>query len=398
MNIDEINTRLAAIKVEMEADGADLDALTAEVDQLQARKQELADAETARRALADKIAAGAVDVSVVDSTEDHEQEERNMADINELKNRSAYIDAYAEYVKRGYDRNVFAEAAARLGDEDKELRTLMTVQATDGTIAVPTIVADYVTTNWEKEQIMSLVPVVEINGDYEVQFEISSSPATKHAEDGDPVSEEELALGIATISQDSWKKWIGVSKKTMKIRGQNFLNYIYDELGHRVAVGAAGELIDVITALPTTATATAPSAQVLKAGPDVDTVANASALLSAEAESPVIVMNRKTSANFTAAAKAANFAMDVFEGLPRVYTNKLPAYADASEDDVYMIIADFATGARRTRPEGEEEIEYTFDALTQKKSNIVEIQGETFGGVGVIACDRFVNVTKPAEI
>ena len=63
-----------------------------------------------------------------------------------------------------------------------------------------------------------------------------------------------------------------------------------------------------------------------------------------------------------------------------------------------MIIADFATGARRTRPEGEEEIEYTFDALTQKKSNIVEIQGETFGGVGVIACDRFVNVTKPAEI
>ena len=32
MNIDEINTRLAAIKVEMEADGADLDALTAEVD------------------------------------------------------------------------------------------------------------------------------------------------------------------------------------------------------------------------------------------------------------------------------------------------------------------------------------------------------------------------------
>lgn len=397
MNIDEINTRLSAIASEMNAEGADLDALSAEVDQLQARKLELAEAESKRQALCDKIANNDVSADVIATTEENETEERTMGK-DELKNRSAYIDAYAEYVKRGYDRNVFAEAAARLGDDEKELRTLMTVQATDGTIAVPSIVADYVTTNWEKEQIMSLVPVVEINGDYEVQFEISSSPATKHAEDGDPVAEEELALGIATISQDSWKKWIGVSKKTMKIRGQNFLNYIYDELGHRVAVGAAGELIDVITALPTTATATAPSAQVLKAAPDVDTVANASALLSAEAESPVIVMNRKTSANFTAAAKAANFAMDVFEGLPRVYTNKLPAFADASEDDVYMIIADFATGARRTRPEGEEEIEYTFDAISQKKSNIVEIQGETFGGVGVIACDRFVNVTKPAEI
>ena len=147
-----------------------------------------------------------------------------MADINELKNRSAYVDAYAEYVKRGYDRQAFAEAAQRLGDEDKELRTLMTVQATDGTVAVPTVVSDYVTTNWEKEQIMSLVPVVEINGDYQVQFEIGGSDATKHDEDGDPVTEEELALGIATIQQDSWKKWIGVTKKSMKIRGQSFLN------------------------------------------------------------------------------------------------------------------------------------------------------------------------------
>lgn len=398
MNIDEINTRLAAIAEEITAEGADLDALNAEVEQLTARKKELADAEAQRQEVRNKIATGALDVETVAQIDNTAMEDRNMADINELKNRSAYIDAYAEYVKRGYDRNVFAEAAARLGEDDKELRTLMTVQATDGTIAVPTVVSDYVTTNWEKEQIMALVPVVEINGDYEVQFEISSSPATKHAEDGDPVTEEELALGIATIQQDSWKKWIGVSKKTMKIRGQKFLDYIYDELGHRVAVGAAGELIGIIAQLPTTATATAPSAQVLKAAPDVDTVANASALLSAEAESPVIVMNRKTSANFTAAAKAANFAMDVYENLPRVYTNALPAFADASEDDVYMIIADFATGARRTRPEGEEEIEYTFDTISQKKSNIVEIQGETFGGVGVIACDRFVNVTKPAEI
>lgn len=397
MNIDEINTRLSAIASEMNAEGADLDALSAEVDQLQARKQELLDAESKRRTLNEKIAEGAVDATVIATTEEPETEERHM-NVDELKNSRAYVDAYAEYVKRGYDRNAFAEAARALGDDQKELRTLMTVQATDGTIAVPTVVSDYITTNWESEQIMKLVPVVEVAGDYEVQFEISSSPATKHAEDGDPVTEEELVHGIATIQQDSWKKWIGVSKKTMKIRGQSFLNYIYDELGHRIAVGAAGELVSKIAALPTTATATAPSAQVLKQGPDVDTVSNATALLSAEAESPVIIMNRKTSANFTAAAKAANFAMDVFEGLPRVYTNALPAFADASEDDVYMIIADFATGARRTRPEGEEEIEYTFDALTQKKSNIVEIQGETFGGVGVIACDRFVNVTKPASI
>lgn len=396
MNIDEINTRLSAIASEMNAEGADLDALSAEVDQLQARKQELLDAESKRKALSEKIATDNTAVEVIATNED-ETEERTM-NKDELRNSPAYIDAYAEYVKSGYDRNVFAEAARALPEDQKELRTLMTNQVEGGTVAVPVTVEDRVTTNWQKEQIMGLVPVVDISGEYQVQFEISGSDATKHAEDGDPVAEEELSLGIATIDQDSWKKWIGVTKKTLKTRGQAFLDYIYDELEHKLAVGAAGELIDKIKVLPAVATATTPSAQAVTAAPDVDTVALATAELSAEAESPVIVINRKTEAKFTAAAKRANYAMDVYEGLPRVYTNKLPAYDAANAGDVYMIIADFATGARRTRPEGEDDTEFTFDTLTQKKKNIVEIQGEKFGGVGVVACDRFTLVKKPEGI
>lgn len=398
MTIDEINTRLSAIADEIKQDGADLDALEIEIDQLQARKLELAKAETERRDLLDKIANGNANVEVIAFTEEtHETEERTM-NKDELTRSAAYVDAYAEYIKRGNDRNAFAEAAARLDDSDKELRTLMTIQATDGTIAIPTEVEERVQTNWENEAIMALVPVIDFAGDYQVQFEISGSPATFHEEDGEPVEEEELALGIATITQDSWKKWIGVTKKVLKQnRGQVLLDYLYDEIAHKIAVGAAGQLIGIIAQLPATATATTPSAQAITEAPSVVTVADATAQLSAEATNPVIVMNRKTAANFTAAALAANFAVDVYEGLDRIYTNALPAYDAASAGDVYMIVGDF-NGARRTRPASDANVEFTFDSITQKKSNIVEIQGEQFGGVGVVACDRFTLVKKPNSI
>ena len=62
-----------------------------------------------------------------------------------------------------------------------------------------------------------------------------------------------------------------------------------------------------------------------------------------------------------------------------------------------MIVGDF-NGARRTRPASDANVEFTFDSITQKKSNIVEIQGEQFGGVGVVACDRFTLVKKPNSI
>ena len=398
MTIDEINTRLSAIADEIKLDGADLDALEKEVDQLQARKLELANAETERRALLDKIADGNADAEVIASTDENNETEERTMNKDELTRSAAYMDAYAEYVKRGYDREAFAEAAARLDDSDKELRTLMTIQATDGTIAIPTEVEERVQTNWENEAIMSLVPVIDFAGDYQVQFEVGGSDATLHEEDGEPVEEEELALGIATITQDSWKKWIGVTKKVLKQnRGQALLDYLYDEIAHKIAVGAAGQLIGIIANLPSTATATTPSAQAITEAPSVVTVADATAQLSAEATNPVIVMNRKTAANFTAAALAANFAVDVYEGLPRIYTNNLPAYDAASAGDVYMIVGDF-NGARRTRPASDANVEFTFDSITQKKSNIVEIQGEQFGGVGVVACDRFTLVKKPSTI
>ena len=59
MTIDDIETRCAAIKEEMTSENADLDALTAEVSELETRKAELKKAAEERAAQATKIAEGA---------------------------------------------------------------------------------------------------------------------------------------------------------------------------------------------------------------------------------------------------------------------------------------------------------------------------------------------------
>lgn len=386
MTIEEINKRISEIKELCNDDNADFKALNAELDELEARKKEIYAAEAERVELRKKIANNDVNVEVIAKTDSQEE---NKMTIDELRNSPAYIDAYAEYLKR-----------AGQDGADKEIRTLMSEQALDdaGTIPVPSFVSDVITTAWEREQIMRDVPVIPVAGDWKQTFEISATGATKHQEGGETVTEEELVLGVVTIVQDSWKKWIGVSKKVLKLRGERFIRYLYDEITHKIAQGAAGELIGIIAALPATATATTPSAQVITEAPSVDTVANAASLLAADVSDVVVIINRRTEANFKAAAKAANFAMDVFEGLPRRYTAALPAYADAAEGAVYMIVGSLADGARRTAPEGDDEVEFTYDPYTQKKDNIVEIQGEQYGGVGVIACDRFTIVKKPEEI
>lgn len=382
MDIQEINTRLSEINSEMYAEGADIEALTNEADTLIERKRVIANEEAARVELRNKIATGSVEVKTVTEI----QEERKM-DVKELRNSPAYIDAYAEMIKR---------IGRGQPDADVEVRKLLTENATNGTIAVPDFVYEVIGTAWEEDKIMGRVPsITDIPGNLKVNFEISSTDATKHTEGGDAVDEEQLVEGIVTIAPDYFKKWIAISDKVMTMRGEAFLRYIYAEITHRIIRGSAAELIKLISTLPDTATSTEPSVQTIAEEPTVDTVSNAASYLSGEASTPVILMNRRTSAQLRAAAKAANYNVDPFDGLEVIYTSDLPAYADADEEDVYMIVGDL-NGARKLMPEGDN-VTFIFDELSRKKEDLVEVLGKQLIGVGVIACDRFTTVTKPAE-
>ena len=345
---------------------------------LNERKAELKDLEE-RKAIAKELEEGKTPDSVVEER----KEERTMVKIEEYRNSKEYVDAYAEYIKTG---------------EDKQLRALLTTNVGEaGEIAVPDLVYDIVKTDWLESGIMALVKKISVQGNMKVQFELSAGDAVIHDEGSGAVSEEELTLGIVTPLPVSIKKWISISDEALDMTGESFLKYVYDELTHKIVLKAESELIGKIAALPTSATATSVNAKKVKAGAALGTIATALGELNAEATNPVILMNPATKAAFKTAVYSGQFNADPFEGLTVYPTNALPAVGTASENDVYAIVGDFGFGALANFPNGNN-VQIKVDDKTAMTSDLVKILGRQFVAVEPIACRAFVNITKPASL
>ena len=98
---------------------------------------------------------------------------------------------------------------------------------------------------------MSRVRKAFVKGNLKVGFEISGTDAAVHTEGGDAVAEETLVLGVVNLVPQSIKKWISVSDEALDLRGEAFLDYIYDELAYRIAKKAADLLVAQIEACGT---------------------------------------------------------------------------------------------------------------------------------------------------
>ena len=122
-------------------------------------------------------------------------------------------------------------------------------------------------------------------------------------------------------------------------------------------------------------------------------VASALANLSDEASNPVVIMNRKTWGAFKAVQAQGNYGYDPFEGLDVLYNNSMKAFSAASTGDTYVIVGDLGEGALANYPNGED-IDYIFDELTLKKQDMIEVFGEQFAGIGVVAPDAFAKIVK----
>lgn len=106
-------------------------------------------------------------------------------------------------------------------------------------------------------------------------------------------------------------------------------------------------------------------------------------------------MHRKTRAALKALQVTSGVNVgDVFDGLPVVYTDALPAYATATAGQAYMIVGDIADGIRANFPNGDD-IKFKFDDLTEAEDDMVKIVGRMYAGIGVVAPLRFCKVLKP---
>ena len=320
--------------------------------------------------------------------------ERNEGEkkMEELRNSKEYIEAYADYIKTG---------------EEKELRALITTggyaTGNSATVEVPDMVYDIVKTAWERDDLMARVRTLSVKGNFKVQFEASAGDATVHQEGNSAVSEESLVLGVVTLTPVSIKKWISVSDEAIDMRGEAFLRYIYDELTYKIAKKCANELISKIAQLPQSLSAnddgvydTVSAAKITEA-PAIGTIAKAISNLSDEARDITIVMNKLTWGAFKDAAANANYPVDPFEGIKPIFNNSLPAYSAASANAVYCIVGDFNHGAIANYPNGEG-IEIKLDDTTLMTSDLVRILGRRYVAAAPVADKAFCLIGKPASV
>lgn len=375
MDLDQLETRANEIAAETaEASDEVLDALNEELGAIEERKAIIAEEiETRAKAIKEVVGGAGAEVEVVEEIRTETEGEKM-----EIRNSAEYINAFANYIKTG---------------DDKECRALLTENAS-GTVPVPEIVEGYVRTAWDNEQIMALVRKSYVRGNLKVGFEISATDATVHTEGAAAVSEETLVLGVVNMVPANIKKWISVSDEAMDLAGEEFLMYIYDELTHKIAKKAADVLIGKILAASTVSTTTAVGVPaVTEATIGVGSVAKAMAQLSDEASNPVVIMNKATWGNFKAAQYAASFAADPFEGLPVVFNNTITAYSAATTGVAYAIVGDLDQGALMNFPDGEG-ISFKFDEMTLKKQDLIEVLGRQYVAIGVVAPNAFVKITK----
>lgn len=390
MSLDELKERRSAIDAELSDIVAQLDVEETEerasTEELEAKSAELmeerqnilAEIEKAEKAIEEEKRAMADVISEVKTEVIEKREDSKMTDM-EIRNTNEYINAFAEYLKSG---------------EDAECRSLLTENGTNGTIPVPELVYDIVKTAWERDGITSRVRKAYVKGNLKVGFEISSTGATVHTEGSGAVSEETLVLGVVNLVPKSIKKWISVSDEALDLRGEAFLRYIYDELTYQIAKKAADELIAQIKACGTVATTNAVGVPTIASTTvGVGLVAQAMSLLSDEAANPVVMMNKATWGTFKAAQYANGFDADPFEGLPVVFNNTIAAFSAATTGVPYAIVGDLEQGALMNFPNGEG-IDFKVDELSQAEYDLVRIIGREFVGIGVVAPNAFVKITK----
>lgn len=379
MTIEQLEERKSAILAEVETteEREALDNLEAEMKSIKAELEARAKIEAEKNELRQAIANEAVPTTIVQT---FTEEKREMKTNEEIRASQEYVDAYARYL---------------MSENDAECRALLTVDAS-GSVPVPTIVDGIIKTAWDESDILSRVNKTYLRGNVKVAFELSADGAYIHNEGTTAPTEESLSLGIVTLTPKNIKKWISISDEAIAMGGSALVDYVYRELSKKIVEKLESLIIADIVNAPTSADADEASVANITEAPDVNTVADAFAYLCDEARNNVVIMNRVTYAAFKAAAKAANFAVDVFENLPVLFNSTLPAYNTASTNAAYMIVGDLS-GVQVNYPEGEG-IVIKYDDISLAESDLVKIVGRQYAAHALTACKRFTVVKKPAAV
>lgn len=358
LEMDEVETRVSEIIEETrDASPEELDAIAEELDAIEERKAEIKSAAEEKRAVIDAVIEKA---EVIE--EPKEERKVKMSDI-EIRKSAEYLDAWVESLK---------------GKASEEQRALLTVNATNGTIAVPVYVEDKINTAWENNDLMRRIRRTYFKGNLKVGYEASASGAVVHTEGSGAVTEEELVIGFVEMIPKTIKKMVKYSTEVMDIKGQAWVDYIFDEVTYQIVLKAVSETIAAMHA-STIIGHSVPTA------PGTITTADiiaAEGALSGEANNLVFITTRQIAANIKAAALSAGYAYDPFDGMEVIYA-PMPT-------GVHGYVADL-TGVQANFPNGDQ-VNFVFDEYTDAPSDLVRVIGRLLMAVNVVAPGKVIEI------
>lgn len=368
MNLEQIEERRAELAEEIKtADMERLNAINAELDEIEKRKAEIKAQAEERAKVIEEVLQKPAEPTII--TE--ERTPKKMTD-REIRSTQEYIDAYVAYVKSGYDVKEFEK---RMPDSGGGESVIWSANATSGGIAVPVYVEDRINANWENNEILSRVKRTFFRGNVQVGVEYSATGAVNHGEADGAIAAETLDIRFVDLIPQYIKKMIKVSHAALELSGTAFLDYLYDEIEAKIFDKLVDNIIAVITTDPDRLTATY---NYTGTAPTTADIINAAGLLGPNAR-PVLLMNRQDAAALKAAALSAQYGYDPFDGLEVIYTNA----ADPIVADLSAIQVNF--------PDGDVP-KFIFDEYTDAPANVVRIIGRLAAAVAVVAKNMIVKI------
>lgn len=379
---EQIESRSAEIVEEIKtADEARLAELQAEIEALETRKKEI-EIEVRK---SDMIAVAHGAGKVIEK-----MEEKEVRTLESVKASEEYVNAYAEYLKTG---------------DDRECRALMTDLVDGGSVPTPTVVDDFINTAWENARLVSRVRHTSIKGTAKYPFEYSATAAFQHTEGAavESSTEETLVLGTVTIEPTMIKKWITITDEVLALKGQAFLDYVFDEIEERIMEKADAVLVAAIKAAPASATTTAAGVRELDVATiDATTIFQALAKLANAANQPVAIMNKQTYFNqimsLTDLQGRPIYDIVSANGKPSYYINGVEVIFDntlATGANAEIIVGDLR-GAIANFPDGEA-VKFVNDPYSLAEQDKVKIVGKLYAGIGVVRDGYFCVVTAGAS-
>ncbi|WP_342541039.1 phage major capsid protein [Heyndrickxia sp. FSL K6-6286] len=380
MRLEEINKRLSDIKLEIEKDGADLDALENEITSLKEERKGIMDKAEKRKALIDGVT--------------------NMENVEVIKDFKPEVEERKVNEKEVRGKNLLEQRA---------------VTVSSGDLVLPKHTANDI--NGTFNQVSSLidrVKVVPLNGgeSYERAYEKGHGEGDYTAEGAD-YNETDVQFGYATINKTKITAYSEESEEVKKLPAANYDSVIVGGVNKSlrkkitkeilVGDGDAGHLIGIFS---DKATAIDPTKDLAISAIDADTLDNIIFSFGGDEDvedAAVLILNKTDLKAFAMLRDAdgkkqyevkSNGNTGTIDGVPYIINSACKSLATANDGDYVMAYGPLSNYELATF--SPTEIQRSTDF--KFKQGMVAHRGSVFIGGNVAAHNGFLRVKKAPTV